>query len=169
MITNDNQENKSQDIIYNTWLEKINIKIETLKKTSKNKIIHFEQQSLELLIKLILDKTFETEKYPKYNIICDDKMIIIKCQNTRNIYMDEWYKKIEDSLSQILYKKSQSQNVNKIYTKFNNLEFQWENTIIIDDKKSYLPTRTHKRKKRKNTIKDGQIPFGQGYYFPDSE
>jgi len=155
--------------IYKIWFEKINIKVETIKNTSKNKIIHFEKQSLELLIELILDKIFENEKYKKYNIISDDKMIIIKCQNTRNIYMDEWHKKIEESLSQFLYKKSQSQNVNKIYTKTNNLEFMWENTIIIDDKKSYLPTRTIKRKKRKIPSKDSQIPFGQGYYFPDSE
>lgn len=152
--------------IYQEWWKKMKLNPNDI---SKNKILRLESQTLELLIEIILNHVFENHSCSKFNIVGDEHRIIVKSQNIRHWQMEKWNKSVEEGLALFLYKKTQSQNVNKIYTKDDKLEISWEMTIIIDDKKSYLPTRKLKRKKKKIPTKDQQIPAGEGYYVPDSD
>lgn len=170
-MNNINQNVINPEKIYQEWWKKMEFNPNDI---SKKKILHLESQTLELLIKIILNHVFENHSCSKFNLITDEHRIIIKSQNIRHWQMEQWNKSVEEGLALFLYKKTQSQNVNKIYTKDtytkdSKLEIYWEATIIIDDKKSYLPTRKNKRKKKKVPKKDTQLPAGEGYYIPDSD
>lgn len=149
--------------IYSKWWKKLNLKPGNFPKA---KILHLKNETIIELITIILNQLFEKHSCSKFiiNENEDTHRLIIKSQNLRHHQLEQWKKGIEETLSLFFYKKRQSQNINKIYVKTNDLEISWNATIIIQDTKSYIPTKKYKKRK-KNPIKESNGPI----YFPDSD
>lgn len=152
------------------WFDLLKIEKKGLKKNQK---IYLENSTLIDLIDLHLQKLFpmQVPATKGYNITSgidgkSNQIIITSLINRRKYDLNNWRTNIENALAEILYKKRQGIKVNKLYCQIihpKEMEIIWNATIVVQDHKSYFPTRTKHKKKKV------QIENDKAYYFPDSD